>query len=689
MEASVPKRRKTSPTESIPVESTTPPGPPPTQREEQSDPQPEPQLSPSRDIQRSPFASPTQSSLARQNPKALNPTRDAASRTLHDLPASRPTSRDENREVGTAPALITERRSDEDASRSSPSGSAAHLRYAASESRSAPAARRSPAARAGGSTHDTQLPHRTPTRPQPRPLPPPDPTDQEEEIVGPLMGRSLRPLPNTGVIPVVAREEPRLPPTPQHPDPVVSTPPSGIHNTPSKRRRDETQREQRTSSPLKPSEQEQRPQKPQKQVHRTGAVASPRRKSPARPVEAIKISTSKPALSEEKSKKERPSRTHPRRSVRLQGPDWEKTQKRDALLQEIALLETDLELARSEHFNAAKGLPSSSDPGILMDLLRRRLLPAEKGPELDPNSRWIEAAMDPFAMLGFNGRSHTQFPPILVQSSSEEKNESPLISHHPVALTAAEELPYLQIFTPLKFSTHMTTVPSKPDHPNQNTHQKYTINVRSASPPGLFVARVEMVVSTRNQAVASLAVPQLDPAAFELRTFIDSITEVNTTYNPALTRNVSILCYAMGEWYRVALKRAKFWHVLDKEFGPESKDGFANIVAAMRTRKKRKRKARKADEADGGGADGLEGIDSLGSLDELMLSKKEILPHMGRTSMDLEVPWLSEDRSTESSQLRVSWGIEFDWTGVAKSKLATEISVPGKCESPLLPFPLF
>lgn len=675
MDSSAPKRRKVSPTESVPVESTTPPGPPPTQQDEQ----PEPQPSSSRSPQRPSFAAPTKSSLARHNPEVLTRRRDTASQRSDDLPASRPTSRDENSEVEIAPPVTSERRSDGNGSTAAPEAGTAPTVI----DQGTP---RSPVRRAGGSTLGAQLPRRTPLRPQPRPLPPPDPTDQQEESANPFTGRSLRRSPtNTGVIPAVAREEPRLPPTPQHPDPVVSTPPSGIHNTPSKRRRDGIEREasQRTSSPVKnPPSQEERTQQPQKQGLRARVFHGARRKSPVHSVEQVEKPLPQHKVSEEEPRREFAPRTHPRRSVRLQGPSWEKTQKRDALLQEIAQLEADLETARSEHVNAAKGSPSNNDPVTLLDLLRRRLLPAEKEPEPDPNARWVEAAMDPFAILGFNGQPPIQFPSILPQIGSEEESQPPIISHHPIAMTASEELPYLQVFTPLSFTTKITTIPPNPDQSNQSTHQKYTINVRSASPPGLFTTRMEMVVSTRNQAISSLTVPHLDPAAFsELRPFVDSITNTNIPYHPALTRNVNILCFAMGEWYRVALKRAKFWHALDRAFGPETKDGFANAVAAARTRKKRKRRVKEANETESGVAENFEGIDSLGSLDGMMLSKKELVPHMGRTSMDLEVPCFSGDHNAESSEVRVGWSVEFDWAGVAKNKLAVEVGVPGKCKS--------
>lgn len=48
--------------------------------------------------------------------------------------------------------------------------------------------------------------------------------------------------------------------------------------------------------------------------------------------------------------------------------------------------------------------------------------------------------------------------------------------------------------------------------------------------------------------------------------------------------------------------------------------------------------------------------------------------------MDLGIPCLAEEGTGTASELRVSWGIEFDWTGEARSKLGVEVGVPGKCE---------
>lgn len=497
-------------------------------------------------------------------------------------------------------------------------------------------------------------------------------------MLNPFIGRTLQRSPlNTGVLPAIEHQEPELPPTPHHPDPVVSTPPSGIHLTPSKRRRQGAAgRLARQESPSKGAAQEDHgPPQKESQKPRTFRVA--RRGSPVRVVEQELPELQAPRDQIEEPKSEFAPGTHPRRSIRL-NPLAAKQKERDELLREVAQLEADLELATRENQAVARNQSSSADSSDVLDLFRRHLLPAQKDEETDSTAEWLGTAMNPIAMLGFNGSSSAFLPPPIPQK--EEETEPPPISHHPIPMSAAEELPYLQVFTPLTFTSKSTTISAPSDH-GEPMLKKLSIRVASATPPGLFVAGMEMIVNTRTLAVSSLAVPKLDPAAVrELQPFIDSITSRKATPHSALTRNVSVFAWAMGEWYRVALKRAKVWHALGKQLGPEAKDGLPEVVKTMRTRKKRKRRARGDADDDGGS---LESADSAGgSLDRMLLSKADLLPHMGRSTMDLDVPYLAEEGTGTGSQLRVSWGIEFDWTGEARSKLGVEVGVPGKCKCP-------
>ncbi|ROW01323.1 hypothetical protein VMCG_05907 [Cytospora schulzeri] len=718
MESSAPKRRKTSPTSSVPVKSTTHPDPPTTQQQEQE----QGPSAPTRPSQRPSFAAPTKSSLARSNPDVHARSQPTSSQRPEEPPASQPNTRDDDDAELTAELTAQlEHQSEGDGTPSSPSPPArqdADTATATRQAHSAPATTvqdqsepQSPPNRAGGSTlsgHGQPQRH-TPSRPrpEPRPLPPPGP-ENEEDLLNPFAGRARlprSPLRSTGLLlPAAAAEEPELPPTPQHPDPVVSTPPSGIHNTPSKRRRAGNARgaaEARLTSPSKGASQpEKRPGKekeqalgrgpgkgpqPQKEGHKQMTLRVARRGSPVQIVEEELPPSEKEKEPKGKEKDGFAPGTHPRRSVRL-NPHVEKENERDALLREVAQLEADLEMARRENEGAAKGLPSTAARKDVLALLRRHLLPAGKTEtETDAKTAWLETAMNPIAMLGFNGASSILLPPPIPQ---EKEEAEPLpTSHHPIPMTASEELPYLQVFTPLAFTSTITPIPPSPDHESGPTLHKHTIHVRSATPPGLFVARLEMTVNTRTHAVSALAVPRLDPAAAgELTPFINSVCSPQAPHHSALTRNVSVLAWAMGEWYRVALKRAKFWHGLESQLGPGAKDGLGEVVRAMRTRKRKRRRGGQHREADGGGlGESFEsagsGSGSGGGLDGALLSKVDLLPHMGRMSMDLEVPCFAEEATGVKSELRVHWGIEFDWTGEARSNLGVGIGVSGKWQA--------
>ena len=223
METSAPKRRRTSPRTALPIqsqpESTTP-----------RDALPRAGSSPSRPS----FASPTRATLGRYNPEILRrrESQPRRQRSSPDAPpsASRATTPDSTRSLTRAMRTQLELRSGaRDGGAREPSDGDSVLR--------------SPARRLGA--------HYTPTRPTPRPLPPPAPED-DDELLRAITAR-INPAISLGVLPEVAAPEPELPPTPEHPDPVVSTPPSGIHNTPSRRpKRSRTLAERiKSSSPLK------------------------------------------------------------------------------------------------------------------------------------------------------------------------------------------------------------------------------------------------------------------------------------------------------------------------------------------------------------------------------------------------------------------------------------------------------
>ncbi|GAP91458.2 hypothetical protein SAMD00023353_6200390 [Rosellinia necatrix] len=701
MEASAPKRRKTSPTASVPVHDSD--------ETVSSD-----SLVRRARLNRPSFASPTKASLARSNPDILQ------RRT--------PSRGDQFNEVATAPAAS------EPASPTSRGSSVNEVVAAQAEDGSGAERLQkknkvgngktnvgrttSPVRRVAGGL--SLRPRRTSSKPSPRPLPPP--SAEEEELIDPFKGRKLRRSPPPGVLPAVEPEEPELPPTPtqkglSNPASLVTSPP-GIHNTPSKRpRRSRILAARINSSPLK-----QPPFRPPELDQ--DAAEEP---TPPRPA--------KEKLRSEPRRKRKRRKPHPARQVEEVDPLADKKALRDSLLSEVARLEADLAIAAREnerlqkqqqqqqkqqqqhaqqgsrhHHHAVLELPDSEEQSRLLDVLRRHALPPEKEAAApDAVQDWLAAAaLNPIALLPF-GAAHAVAPPPLAApgvDSAEETERAPPTSHHPVSMTAGEELPYLQVFTPLTFTSTVTTIqPDVGDDDDDDgrtattttTLQRHAISVAS-SPPGLFAAVVDMLVDARTLAVARLAVPRLDPAAVgELGPFLAGILDGNDNNNdnvnskngdvgngqdsatptptPTPTRNVAVATWAMGEWVRLATRRARFWCALRRELG--SRAAVARCAAEMRAARGR----RKGRGRGGGEDDEDDGDGDRGGKMRRPPPLADVVALMGRTSFDLDLSGADNDDDDDGEgelTARILWRIEFDWTGEARSKIALLLAAPAK-----------
>ncbi|KAI0204453.1 hypothetical protein F4808DRAFT_456902 [Astrocystis sublimbata] len=548
----------------------------------------------------------------------------------------------------------------------------------------------SPVRRAGGGL--SIRPRRTPTKPSPRPLPPP--SADEEELIDPFKRKGLRRSPPPGVLPHMDPEEPELPPTPTQkglsdPSSIVTSP-TGIHNTPSK--------------------------KPRKSMGLAAKMhSSPLKQPPLRPLEFAReapellLPRESPSPREEPRRKRRKRGPHPARKIEELDPLAAEKALRDALLAEVKQLQDDLRVATRENERLAAvqedrsrrrtaadfPLPDVGEQSRLLDVLRRHVLPPEEEPPPDPMFNWLEAAMNPIAFLPFGSGANP--PPLTLPGTNvphaqdqEKVEEKPPVSHHPVSMAEDEELPYLQVFRPLTFTSTVTTLQQESDTFEEAEAdakpllQHHAISVASV-PLGLFAASLDMTVDTKNLSIAELAVPRLDPAAIpELGPFIDNILQggdsssggssERRTRNSALKRNITVVTWAMGEWVRLATRRARFWHALTRELG--SREQVVRCAEGMRRRTKR---GRGVPYDDVGGADLEDGTDKSEKKEP---SKADVIALMGRTSLDLELPTGGEEdgegEGEEEVTARITWKVDFDWTGEARSRIELAMSAPGK-----------
>lgn len=339
------------------------------------------------------------------------------------------------------------------------------------------------------------------------------------------------------------------------------------------------------------------------------------------------------------------STTDPARMVSLE--DSAKVKERNELRKEYALLQRDLEMASKENerlllMQTSGRYVAPTDEGKIFDLLQRSLIPADPLALPPQSQQLMMAALNPMGLLPFSKPSATIAP---------EKDETKDIkSHHPVEMSAEEELPYLQIFSPFDVSSTIAALPATTQHPFR---QRRLLTLRSKE--SLFHGRIEMIVNPMSLAILELNVSALESAArAELDPFIDMICSGRC--NRSMQRNVGVLFWAMGEWHRIAIERAGIWARLDKELSAKG------LVASAESLRKRTGD----NEAD------------TSRRSRISLRGSELMRLMGKQSYDITID--TEQDASAPAQLRLEWRIGFDWTGEAKSKLSVLLGAPGKCE---------
>ncbi|PHH90458.1 hypothetical protein CDD83_3590 [Cordyceps sp. RAO-2017] len=566
------------------------------------------------------FASPTKASLSRHNPEILERRRSAS--------PAKPT--------GSQPVVRRASHAGSDASLSEllttqPAATAGNF-PASDANPDQDEAREAPSERRPG-TGATSKP--SPAKPNPRPLPPPAPEGEDE--MNPFIGHTLRRSPATGV-PIPPRPEPELPPA--VPDPVLTTPPRGIHSSPSRWRE---KAKNKKGSPLKPA-----PERPGTERSKTSRTTS-------------RDASRKAARNDESSRTALlDPNTNRARQIAAYDPNMSKLKEKSELQKEIDKLKSDLKLASEENERlrlmqtSGRTVAPTNEDGIV-DLLYRCLVSSEEPPRPALSQQLTQAVLNPMNLLT-SGLSSAV--PAVHDNRDEFEN---IKSHHPVPMTAEEELPYLQLFSPFSVTSRVAVLPLKPNKP---VRQRHLITLRSRDVPGLFTARLEMVVNAFTLGVKELSVTSIEPSAkFELQPFADLICGGNC--NRTMQRNVGVLSWAMGEWYRIATQRALFWTQLDQEFG--TKEKLLESVANSRQGRPRRRQQQpdEDDESDQGSP-----------VKQAVCDKASLIRFLGQQSFEITVP--SRQDSGGESTLRLEWKIGFDWTGEARSDVAILVGVPGK-----------
>lgn len=346
------------------------------------------------------------------------------------------------------------------------------------------------------------------------------------------------------------------------------------------------------------------------------------------------------------------------RNVPVLDPLSDRKRTRDELNNEIAKLKRDLTHAEREN-ERIRAMQTSgrtvalTDEDATLRLIKRYLLLDEDAPKTTHSQLLAQAALDPLAILPFGGRP----TPIVLTMDEDEDDSTNVKSHQPVPMSAEQELPFLQLFSPFSATAHLSMLPRTQDQP---LRQQFTVDLKARHMPGLFYARLEVLADPVDMRISSLKVSGMDPAARpELDSFVQKVSA--GACNRSMQQNCGIITWAMGEWLRVAEQRASFWFRLQQELG--SKEVLETI------RNARARKSRKGRDEQGRGSSVAPTV---------AIKKADLFALIGQQSLDLELP--DPDGTETQATIRLSWKISFDWTGEAQSKVSALASLPGKCK---------
>lgn len=426
-------------------------------------------------------------------------------------------------------------------------------------------------------------------------------------------------------------EEPELPPTPTErgiSDPIVTTPPAGIHDTPSRRaKRNKALGHKLKSSPLKPRD--------------------------SRP---------KAGASKFDAEAEQDKGSEKQRSARLaapQDPDAAKKKARDGMLKELQQLQADVSLTIKEnerlrlHYESSNAPPKEAKNQDELDALLLRALISVSSSQVLSKPKTIFQSIGSFLPFSSRRKSRVRLPP---------PSDKPLPSHLPVAIDTP--LPHLQACSSLTCTSSITLLPPNPsddiDELQIDTEppmQLHRINLTHKS--GLFSARLSMVVNSSLLSVHSFDIQRLDPSAEkELGPFIRAGPDQGTS----ISKEIGVVYWAIGRWVEVSILRARLWCTIAQELGtPE--------VRRKSVQQKKKRKARRmAADKDANLEDGQDENDEMR---KHKWSKSQLLPFMGKSAVEIV---------SEEVELRFEWKIDFDWTGEVDSVLSASARVPRSCK---------
>lgn len=224
--------------------------------------------------------------------------------------------------------------------------------------------------------------------------------------------------------------------------------------------------------------------------------------------------------------------------------------------------------------------------------------------------------------------SFLPFSTVTIPQVRSNTLQKPIASHRPIEL--ANPLPYLEMFTSLKFTTQLGLPRGKVSPSSQRVLQKHTIEI--VSPQRLLVVQISVVINALANEIINMQVLSLSPwAECELGQFLRKRAEAKDLGNA---------CWAIGSYWNIAQKRAQHWQRCEATF-PH--------LLADQTNENR------------------ENVRPRGKAD-VKVSRRDLSRHLGCDNFVLQ---------DKHVLLKLNWRIGFDWTGEAESVVNVEPALPG------------
>jgi hypothetical protein len=298
-------------------------------------------------------------------------------------------------------------------------------------------------------------------------------------------------------------------------------------------------------------------------------------------------------------------------------PEIEKRKQEKARLQsELAELENQVSRFAEEIVKEQQRSPTealrSADRTKLQDLITT--ITGEDGKE--------EAAPSVSSLLC----SFLPFPTFAIPRPQAKGSARPVPSHRPIELT--DPLPYLEMFTSLKFSTQLGLPRGKISPSSKRVHHKHTIDV--VGPQKLLTAQLSVIIDALANEVIDMHILRLPTwAERELGTFLRQRAE---------EKDLGNACWAIDSYWNIAQKRAQFWQRCETTFTHlfgQTKDNAENVHPQAKS--------------------------------DAKMSRRDLHRHLGRDSLILQ---------DKHVLLKLNWRINFDWIGEAESEVTAEPAFP-------------